>query len=62
MAELLTCSSSLALSRPSPDASLKRAGYREIGIERQHRWRDGGWHDHWLCEVLREDRGQAHER
>ncbi|MEK6620449.1 MAG: GNAT family protein [Chloroflexota bacterium] len=48
-------------NEPSKRA-LKKAGYREIGIERQHSWRDGGWHDHWLCELLREDWEQAHER
>lgn len=35
--------------------ALQKAGYREVGVERQESWRDGAWHDHWLCEVLRED-------
>jgi RimJ/RimL family protein N-acetyltransferase len=34
---------------------LQKAGYRQIGIEREESWRDGQWHDHWLCEVLRSD-------
>ena len=34
---------------------LEKAGYREIGIEREHFFRDGRWHDHWLAEVLRAD-------
>lgn len=35
--------------------ALTKAGYREVGIEREHFFREGGWHDHWLCEVLRAD-------
>lgn len=35
--------------------ALLRTGYREVGIERQHFWRDGRWHDHWLAEMLRDD-------
>ncbi len=41
-------------NEPSKHALLK-AGYREVGIERQHFWRDGRWHDRWLAEVLREE-------
>jgi RimJ/RimL family protein N-acetyltransferase len=32
-----------------------RAGYRECGRYRKHRYCDGTWHDVWLGEVLRED-------
>ena len=35
--------------------ALRKAGYREIGVEREHLWRNGAWHDHWRCEVLRAD-------
>ncbi len=41
-------------NEPSKRALVK-AGYRQVGIERQESWRDGRWHDHWLCEVLRSD-------
>ena len=41
-------------NEPSKRALLK-AGYREIGIEREHLFRGGSWHDHWLAEVLRTD-------
>jgi RimJ/RimL family protein N-acetyltransferase len=41
-------------NEPSKRA-LQKAGYRQIGIEREESWRDGQWHDHWLCEVLRSD-------
>jgi RimJ/RimL family protein N-acetyltransferase len=41
-------------NEPSRRALLK-VGYRAVGIERQHFWRDGRWHDHWLAELLRED-------
>jgi len=34
---------------------LMKAGYREIGIEREHFFREGRWHDHWLAELLRSD-------
>src|SRR5579859_6485049 len=32
-----------------------RAGYRECGRYRKHRYCDGTWHDVWIGEVLRED-------
>jgi ribosomal-protein-alanine N-acetyltransferase len=35
--------------------ALTKAGYRQVGIEREESWRDGRWRDHWLCEVLRTD-------
>jgi len=47
-------SGAFAENVPSKRALL-RAGYREIGTEREHFYRDGRWHDHWLCEVLRSD-------
>lgn len=42
--------------------ALTKAGYREVGIHRQHYWRRGSWHDVWVCEVLREDWERAHSR
>ncbi len=47
-------SSALAENAPSRRA-LAKAGYREIGTEREHFFREGRWQDHWLCEVLRSD-------
>ena len=41
-------------NEPSKRALLK-AGYQEVGIEREHFFREGRWHDHWLCEVRRAD-------
>ena len=35
--------------------ALQTAGYREVGIEREHFFREGRWHDHWLCEVRRDE-------
>jgi RimJ/RimL family protein N-acetyltransferase len=35
--------------------ALAKAGYREVGIEREHLFREGRWHDHWVGEVLRAD-------
>jgi RimJ/RimL family protein N-acetyltransferase len=35
--------------------ALVKAGYRETGIEREHFFREGRWHDHWTCELLRAD-------
>lgn len=35
--------------------ALTKAGYREVGMQREHSFREGRWHDHWLCEVLRSD-------
>lgn len=35
--------------------ALQHAGYRQCGLHRRHIFRDGGWHDQWLGEVLRED-------
>ncbi len=36
-------------------ASLARAGYREIGIQRREYFREGRWHDVVLLEILREE-------
>lgn len=47
-------SSALDDNAPSKRALVK-AGYREIGKHREHIYRDGRWHDLWLCEVLRSD-------
>ena len=33
----------------------QRAGYREVGIRRDHFFTGGRWHDIWLSEVLRSD-------
>lgn len=35
--------------------ALMKSGYRQIGVEKEHFWRDGRWHDHWLAEVLRSE-------
>jgi RimJ/RimL family protein N-acetyltransferase len=34
---------------------LKRAGYREVGVQRRHVFHDGQWYDKWLGEVLRQE-------
>lgn len=39
--------------------ALAKAGYREIGIQREHSFREGRWLDHCLCELLRSDWEQA---
>jgi ribosomal-protein-alanine N-acetyltransferase len=41
-------------NEPSKRALLK-AGYREVGVERDHFFREGRWHDHWICEVRRDE-------
>lgn len=40
--------------------ALKRNGYRQCGLLRRDRYAEGGWHDLWIGEILREewDRGQ----
>jgi RimJ/RimL family protein N-acetyltransferase len=40
--------------------ALQKAGYREIGVEREESWAEGRWRDHWLCEVLRSDWEKTH--
>ena len=35
--------------------ALLRSGYREVGIQREHFFREGRWHDHWICEVHRDE-------
>lgn len=47
-------SSAYAENGPSRRA-LTKAGYREVGIQREHSFREGRWLDHWLCELLRSD-------
>ena len=42
--------------------ALEKSGYREIGVRHEERWSDGGWHDTWLAEVLREDWEREHRR
>ncbi len=41
-------------NEPSKRA-LQKVGYRQVGVYREDFWRDGRWHDHWECEVLRSD-------
>lgn len=41
-------------NEPSKRALVK-AGYREIGRYREQIYREGKWHDLWLCEILRSD-------
>jgi RimJ/RimL family protein N-acetyltransferase len=43
------------LENEASKRALTKAGYREVGIEREHFFREGTWHDHWTCEVLRDD-------
>ena len=35
--------------------ALLGAGYTQTGVEREHYFREGRWHDHWMCECLRAD-------
>lgn len=35
--------------------ALTKSGYREVGVHREEFWREGRWHDLWVCEVLRAD-------
>lgn len=35
--------------------ALEKAGYKQCGVRRKHRFRHGRWYDVWLAEVLRED-------
>jgi RimJ/RimL family protein N-acetyltransferase len=35
--------------------ALEKAGYRHAGTLREEHWSDGGWHDTWIGEVLREE-------
>jgi ribosomal-protein-alanine N-acetyltransferase len=48
-------SSGAFLENEPSKRALMKAGYREIGIEREHFFREGTWHDHWRCEVRRDD-------
>lgn len=54
-------SGAFADNEPSKRA-LQKAGYREVGVERESFYREGRWHDHWLCEVLRADWERMHAR
>lgn len=47
-------SSTFAENEPSRRA-LAKTGYTETGVEREHYFREGRWHDHWTCELLRAD-------
>lgn len=47
-------SSAFVENEPSRRA-LARAGYVQTGVEREHYFREGRWHDHWTCELLRAD-------
>lgn len=47
-------SSAFVENEPSRRALLK-AGYTQTGVEREHYFREGRWHDHWTCELLRSD-------
>jgi len=42
--------------------ALEKAGYRTVGIQKEHFFSEGGWHDKWIAEVLRADWEQAHPR
>lgn len=41
-------------NEPSKRA-LQKAGYKQVGVSREDFWRDGRWHDHWECEILRSE-------
>ena len=41
--------------------ALQKAGYRESGIQREEMYKDGGWHDIWKGEVMREDWEKAQQ-
>ena len=47
-------SSAFLENEPSRRA-LSKAGYAQTGVEREHYFREGRWHDHWTCELLRAD-------
>lgn len=53
-------SSGAFLANEPSRRALRKAGYKEIGIEREHKWRDGRWHDMWLCEILRSEWEKQH--
>lgn len=54
--------SSAFMDNAASRRALQKAGYRQVGVEREEMWRDGKWHDHWVCEVLRADWEKAHPR
>jgi RimJ/RimL family protein N-acetyltransferase len=41
---------------------LEKAGYKLIGVARQRMWRNAGWHDLYLFDVLEEEWFAAHPR
>jgi ribosomal-protein-alanine N-acetyltransferase len=41
--------------------ALERVGYREVGVQRRHVYRNGRWHDRWVSELLREDWKRARQ-
>jgi ribosomal-protein-alanine N-acetyltransferase len=42
--------------------ALEKAGYRQVGVHREHYFREGRWHDEWIAEVLRTDWEQGRRR
>jgi [ribosomal protein S5]-alanine N-acetyltransferase len=34
---------------------MEKAGYRQFGLLRHDDFRDGRWHDTWLCDILRDE-------
>lgn len=40
--------------------ALMKSGYRQIGTQKEHFWRDGAWHDTWMAELLRSDWEKQH--
>jgi diamine N-acetyltransferase len=54
--------SSAFMDNVASKRALEKAGYRQVGVEREEMWREGRWHDHWVCEVLRADWEREHTR
>ena len=48
-------SSRTFVENESSRRALLKAGYTQTGVEREHYFREGRWHDQWSCEVLREE-------
>lgn len=48
-------SSTVYLPNVGSQRVLEKAGYRTVGIAREHIWRNGEWMDAWLGEILRDD-------
>lgn len=34
-------------------AAILKVGYREVGVQREHLWRQGRFYDCWMCEMLK---------